>query len=132
MSEAENTLKKKRTLPAAAEPYKWKKGFCPNPGGRPRAFIGDIVRQILAEMPKRERKSYAEKLVRDAVKRAMRGSRGHLQELFDRAEGKPSQRIEHSGPDGSAIPVSIEHIDERLLEFVRRARSRAPASGGKS
>jgi len=32
---------------------------------------------------------------------------GALKELGDRLEGKPAQSLEHSGPDGKAIPAEL-------------------------
>lgn len=37
--------------------------------------------------------------------------------IIDRAEGKPAQAIEHSGPDGEAIPI------RGVLTFVEPKRS---------
>jgi hypothetical protein len=46
-----NQIPKRRTLPDAAKPYRWRKGCpSPNPGGRPKtAHISQALRAALAD-----------------------------------------------------------------------------------
>lgn len=50
--------------------------------------------------------------VADAVVSAAidRNDKDAWKEIGDRLDGKPSQAVEHSGPDGEAIPVGVEVI----------------------
>ena len=36
--------------------------------------------------------------------------------------GKPTQRNEFAGPDGGAIPLSVEGVDEALAKLVKEAK----------
>jgi hypothetical protein len=36
--------------------------------------------------------------------------------------GKPTQRSEFSGPEGGAIPVSVEGADEALAKLIKEAK----------
>ena len=42
------------------------------------------------------------------VQQAAEGDAQAYREIGDRIEGKPTQRTEHSGPDGGEIPVGVK------------------------
>src|SRR6266404_248520 len=99
----------------------WAKGESGNPGGRPRKLLlTDDLRQEL-EDPK-VRKA----VVKALIDKAKKGSRQHFQEIADRVEGKPAQRIELGGFDGGNIGLTIDDIDRRLEELLTAAGYLAP------
>jgi hypothetical protein len=82
------------------------------PGGAPvgnknatknKAWEEALRRALLAEDGKKLR-SLADKL----IERAEAGDVTALKEIGDRIDGKPSQSLEHSGPDGEPLRLVIE------------------------
>lgn len=51
-----------------------------------------------------------DKIATAYVKAAISGEPWALKDIGDRFDGKPGQAVEISGPDGSAIPVSLNYI----------------------
>lgn len=100
MSEAEKSPKQRKATAGS-----WQKGFCPNPGGRPKAAY-DI--QALA-------RQYTEKALA-ALYEALDDPRSRVaaaQALLDRGYGRAIQRQEHTGADGG--PIQTQQIaDDRL------------------
>jgi hypothetical protein len=90
-----NETPKRRTLPEAAKPYRWKKGGpSPNPGGRPRtAHISGALR---AALESGEAEQLASVLLALAAgrKRGTAVQIAALREIADRTEGKPHQSVE--------------------------------------
>jgi hypothetical protein len=113
--EITNETPKRRTLPEAAKPYRWKKGGpSPNPGGRPKtAHISEALRAALEN-------GEAEQLASTLLALATGRKRGSpvqiaaLREIADRTEGKPIQ----------AMAVDLK-AQEGLAEPIHRARMRA-------
>jgi hypothetical protein len=103
-----------------------KPGETRNPGGRPKKLTR-ILEAVLSErVPHdKKRRTRARKFVESVVDRATKRSDSLAKEVFDRSEGKVQTPIEVSGPDGAAIPMTIEGIDERIGELIRRAQERA-------
>jgi hypothetical protein len=60
------------------------------------------------------------------IKKAAKGDIAFFREILERVEGKSVQPI--SGPDGGAIPHTIEGIDEYIMELVRSVQDQAGAS----
>src|SRR5664279_2938754 len=93
--EITNETPKRRTLPEAAKPYRWKKGGpSPNPGGRPKtAHISQALRAVLET-------GEAEQLASELVALARGRKKGTavqiaaLREIADRTEGKAHQTVE--------------------------------------
>lgn len=83
----------------------WEKGESGNPQGRAlnKPFLDAVTRAIAQDDGKRLRAA-AEKLLNAAEA----GEPWALQMVADRLDGKPRQQIEQSGPDGGAIPHSVE------------------------
>lgn len=83
----------------------WEKGESGNPLGRAlnKPFLDALNRAIKQDDGKRLRAA-AEKLL-DA---AEAGEPWALQMMADRLDGKPKQQVEASGPEGGAIPHSVE------------------------
>ena len=70
-----------------------------------RPWSEAINRALLAEDGKKLRE-LAERL----INRALDGDVTALKEIGDRVDGKVVQQLEHSGPDGGAIPAKVEVI----------------------
>lgn len=83
----------------------WPKGTSGNPGGRPKSVtLSDAyAKELGSELDDGTTK--AEAVARRMVAKAMRGNLAAASEISDRTEGKPTQRNEHSGPDGGAIEI---------------------------
>jgi hypothetical protein len=110
-----NETPKRRTLPEAAKPYRWKKGGpSPNPGGRPKtAYISEALRAALES-------GEAQRLAATLLALAAGRKKGNavqiaaLREIADRTEGKPIQ----------SMAVGIGTYDG-LAEELAKARKRA-------
>jgi hypothetical protein len=114
-----------RGNPDKTKPFRWKKGESGNPAGRPpipeeeKLPITAALRRAI-----NEGKISADDLATSAVALAKKNPRWFA-EVCDRIEGKPKQRVEVSGVEAKAIPVSIADIEGRIIELLERARSRA-------
>jgi hypothetical protein len=108
MSETENSSESVSSAPWL-KPYHFRPGESGNPGGRPRKRpITEIYERMVAEHK-------TEKEIEAAMRRAIRSKAGNqsvaaLKEIADRIEGRPTERIEHSGPDGEPLTVKVEIV----------------------
>ena len=60
-NETDNTLK-------TDKPWLWKKGFCPNPGGRPKGkSMKEYAREYLSKMTDEERDEWFEGLSKEVI-----------------------------------------------------------------
>jgi hypothetical protein len=116
-----------RGNPDKTKPFRWKKGQSGNPAGRP-PIPEDEKLPITAALRRaiNEGKISADDLANSALALAKKNPRWFA-EICDRIEGKPRQRVEVSGVEGNAIPVSSADIEARIIELIERARSRARA-----
>jgi hypothetical protein len=69
------------------------------------------LRELLAQrelggVPLPGNKTVEDLLIESTVKHAIKGSPGHLQQIWDRLEGKTPTAVEISGPDGGSVNVS--------------------------
>src|ERR1035438_5871331 len=111
---------KRRTLPEAAKPYRWKKGGpSPNPGGRPRtAHISQALRAVLES-------GEAEQLASELIALAKGRKSGTavqiaaLREISDRTEGKAHQTVEVDA-----------NFNSSLADRLAAARRRKPGGTG--
>jgi hypothetical protein len=111
---------KRRTLPEAAKPYRWKKGGpSPNPGGRPRtAHISQALRAVLES-------GEAEQLAFELIALAKGRKRGTgvqiaaLREIADRTEGKPHLAVQVDARFNSALAERLERVRKRVHEKRR-------------
>jgi hypothetical protein len=116
----ETALPKRRTLPEAAKPYRWKKGGpSPNPGGRPRtAHISQALRAVLES-------GEAEQLASELVALAAGRKKGSavqiaaLREIADRTEGKAHQTVEVDASFNSSLAERVEQARKRVNEAGR-------------
>lgn len=111
MSEPENTSEnKKRALPKAAEPYKWKPGQTGNAGGRPKKKpVTELYEQILSDPANLE---LVERAIVKALSRGQMAMVLQLKEMTDRVEGKVTQPIEAD-------------VTVNLADAIAEARKRA-------
>jgi hypothetical protein len=95
----------------------WPKGFCPNPGGKPkRDWSADIARAVF--------EGNAEAVYEAMAKALLKGNAYAFKELADRAYGKIKDKVEHSGQ----IDIPLEQVQQRIKELLDR-RKRAGTSG---
>lgn len=94
----------------------WPKGFCPNPGGKPKKdWSAEIARAVF--------EGNAEAVYKAMCKALLKGNAYTFKELADRAYGKVKERIEHSGPDGGAMRfdgLTPEELDARLKDLLNK------------
>ena len=105
--------------------YWWDKGISGNPNGRPKKqVLSEAVRKILSRpFPKNSKiKNEMAKLIEEGatfgeiitfvqVIEATKGSTKAYKELADRAEGKPTQRIELSGDQDSPLQIAMKELN---------------------
>src|ERR1700733_8916843 len=94
----ENSAKTaRRGNPDKLIPHRWQPGQSGNPGGRPTtAPLSQACREVLSHpVPgDPEGRTYAEKIATTLAEKAAGGDIRAAQELGDRAEGRPRQRLE--------------------------------------
>lgn len=78
----------------------WSKGVSGNPNGRPKRSTEERYLRALRRYVTLED---WEKVVKTALARAKAGDSAARQWLSDYLIGKPTQRMEHTGPDGGPI-----------------------------
>ena len=94
-----NGIRKRRTLPEAAKPYRWKRGGpSPNPGGRPKTDVASIIaREVFTENPE---------AIKAGLARALRrGDAAVFKALADRAFGRLPQPLQISGDPQHPVKV---------------------------
>lgn len=112
--------KKKRTLPKACEPFKFKPGQSGNPGGRPKRkpFTDAIIAELQNEP------SLLRALVRAQLRKAKKGDRGAFKEIRDTVQGKPVQELIFEGGDEPVKFQDVSDVDRRIAELFQRAANR--------
>ena len=111
------TPTKRRTLPEAAKPYRWRKGCAsPNPGGRPKtAYISEALRRAVEE-------GEAEQLASILLALATGKKRGSnvqiaaLREIADRTEGKARQSIAVDADFSATLAERIAEARKRVAD----------------
>lgn len=117
----------------------WKKGVSGNPGGRPKTLpITDVLKEELEKRGKHN-VQVARAIARKLIELALAGNMDAIAMIGDRTEGKPTQRSEHSGPDGGPIPFEIpdtrEALERRIAELLGQTsttREKTPAKPTRS
>jgi hypothetical protein len=100
-----NENKRKRTLPKAAEPYKFKPGQSGNPSGRPKGTpVTDALRTALSDPAELSR------FITAILKKAKKGDVKAFQAVADRLEGKPAQALTLGDADGGPVVFRLERI----------------------
>lgn len=103
------------------------KGFLPgrsgNPGGRAKGrSLTAIVREVLESntlggKPIPQGKTVAEVLGDVIVKEALKGKFTFAKEVWDRTEGKVSDKVEHTGKDGAPLAVDATILTPSASEL---------------
>lgn len=88
----------------------FKKGQSGNPAGMKKGYkhLKTVTREILGTVIVRrngEDKTYQEEILLKLSEKARAGDTKSAEILFDRADGKAKQSIEHTGEDGEPIKV---------------------------
>jgi Family of unknown function (DUF5681) len=92
-------------IAARVAPYRWKRGESGNPGGRPkRKPLTEELERILAETGE-DNKTYARKLIKAAVDRAIKRSDFALAQVWDRIEGKVPSSV--TGANGGPVQFQV-------------------------
>jgi hypothetical protein len=97
-----------------------------NRKGRPKkgAALSEFLRAELERAYNGQAITNKERIAQVMVKQACSGNLRAAAWLIDRTEGAAPQRIEHSGPDGGAIPVEVGPARERLRAKVTELATR--------
>lgn len=95
---------------------KFQPGHAGGPG-RPPKVVEDASRSVLLELfdEKAERDIVAN-MIANAKRKGVAAAPSATTAatwLWDRKYGKVKEKLEHSGPDGGAIPLEIQRIDYR-------------------
>lgn len=99
-----NTKTGKRTLPKAAEPFKFKPGVSGNPGGRPKNDIAAVIARAIFE-------GNIEAITRALLKKIKKGDPRTFTALADRGYGKAPQSVEVTGSDRGPVRVEFVNVD---------------------
>jgi hypothetical protein len=111
VSESAENSNKTAGLPEHLEAHKWPKGFCPNPGGRPKKKpVTEALERLLDSTENAEEVA---KALLDMVKARGAGTVQAAKEITDRVEGKVAERSEITGADGGPIEGKF------VIEFVK-------------
>ena len=115
---AQNTqsvTQKKKSKAARIAPWKWPKGFCPNPGGRPkRDRAAEIAREVFESNPEAVYKALGRAL--------LKGNAYAFTQLAERAYGKLVQKQELTGKDGGPLEVQESNdtdLSKRIADLER-------------
>lgn len=98
-----------RNLNPAFVAQMWKPGQSGNPGGRPKKKLVD---QALTELLEAKDSEEAIAIAVKLIQMARGGDSQSAKLIAERTEGKPLQKVEHSGADGGPIEASL------LVKFV--------------
>jgi hypothetical protein len=91
----------------------WKKGYCPNPDGRPKGkSITMVLREQLATTEGNIPLMVA--LSKKLIEMALAGDFQAIKYIFDRIDGIPTQAIRHIDEDSNNCPQIIE------IQFVNQ------------
>jgi len=105
----------------------WKKGQSGNPNGRSKN--GKSIRGALVGLLDKKwqpiGKSNRELIAQQWIALSLQGNIRAIETLTDRVDGKVPQALEHSGPEGGAIPLTIASEDAaRIATAIERMRER--------
>lgn len=70
----------------------------------------DAIQRALRKRSKSDQVEALDELAEQFLDAVRKGDITAFKELGDRLDGRPMQALEHSGPDGGAIPAKVEVI----------------------
>jgi hypothetical protein len=115
--EITNETPKRRTLPEAAKPYRWKKGGpSPNPGGRPRTAHISAALRVALERGEAEQLATVLLALATGRKKGTGVQIAALREIADRTEGKPHQSVEVDANVRLGLAERLERAHKRWSE----------------
>lgn len=94
--------------PENIEPYKFKKGRSGNPRGRPKGSVQlvPMLKKKLADAPPGQERTYADAVIEATLRDALRVDGQSRKMVWEYLEGRPTQRLEHTGAEGGAITIA--------------------------
>lgn len=105
---------KRKFDPSIGKPNWYKPGESGNPSGRPkRKPFFELMEKYFEKHPEKLA-AIIERCVTDAARKGGQRDRYEIRDMFD---GKPVQQI--AGPNEGAIPVSMEGIDDALINVIK-------------
>jgi len=112
--------------PAIGKSTQWKPGQSGNPSGRPKQTkFDEALKQVLANEGA-DGQTGAESLAESVLRHAKKGNGRMAQLLAERTGGRPQQHLTIEGMIDAK--VSLEEIDTKIAELLRRAADREPES----
>jgi hypothetical protein len=106
--------------PSIGKSTRWKKGQSPNPGGRPKSrLLSEALRTRLAEVKPDDpqRRTFAEVIAANLIEIACSRSAGAVtavNEIADRIEGRPTQRLDVNDISADLAARSDEELQYHL------------------
>jgi hypothetical protein len=107
---------------------RFKPGQSGNPSGRAKnCVLSDMLDAIGNEIEPKSGKTFFQLAAEALLNKAFHGDIGAFRELADRVEGKPRQRVEVTGAEGSPfIPgQTLESVQKRIEELLALGGYRA-------
>ena len=107
---------------------RFKPGMSGNPSGRAKnCVLTDMLDAIGNEIDPKTGKTFFQVAAEALLAKAFRGDIGAFRELADRVEGKPRQRMEITGAEGSPLvpEQTLEQVQARIAELLALGRYRA-------
>jgi uncharacterized protein DUF5681 len=110
----------------------WPKGFCPNPGGRPKRkpLTDALARLAERKVPKDATgilqplrgKRWADVMAAGLASAAAEGNPAAFKEAADRLEGRVAQPI--TGADGAPLIPAHDSLTEEALRILEKIQAR--------
>lgn len=108
----------------------WPKGQSGNPGGRPNKNPFTDAYRLVAELSVKElavspTDTVAIAVAKVTVREALKGKVSAAAEAANRAEGTPTQKIQHEGTDGE--PIKYKYNAAEFVEKLREVYGLGPS-----
>lgn len=108
------------------EKGKWKKGVSGNPDGRPQGTLSlvALLKKKLEEVPKGEKKSYADMFIDRWVSEALEnGDFAALKEAVRYVDGMPKQSVDHTTKGEKLQNITITDLKNKSVDDIRKQLS---------
>jgi hypothetical protein len=117
------------------KPWLFKPGQSGNPGGRPKGqSLAALIREFLEQDEIGDKKLSGGKRVKDLLvealfKQALKGDHRHLQEILNRVDGRPVERIDVTSQDGPIFVGLLARLDAHDLDTLESIADKLLAGG---